>query len=257
MLNYIRSELYRTARSRGFWMTLTVLTGLTVLLHVVLMLFSAKAPGFRYGNSSYAYSVLVSSPALFEAAGFLAACILYEADRRNGNDKNSVAFGISRTEIFAGKCITGLAAGTALMAVVLAVWAGCATLLLPQEGPVRLVHLLREAAAVFPSTAAALILGIVLLTLFEKSTAAGLLGGILLFILPRILLLMGTQVDWLWEPALWIPYNLLSVGLSVNTQECVAIWNSAQGLGMCLLAGAAEAAVFGLAGVLLLRRKEL
>lgn len=257
MLNYIRSELYRTIHNKGFLGATGILAGLAVVLHVVLWLFAANSPSFSYATSSFSYSLLVSTPDLFRIAAFVIVCVLYESDRRNGNDKNSIAFGISRTKIFIGKCVASLCACVAAMAVVLAVYIGGAMLLTEQSGPVQLTDLLREVVAVFPASVSAMVLGVVLLLTFEKNGLVALAMYVILFGVPKVLMLVGLQVEPVLKLAVWLPTNLFAIGMEVNMSRCVTIWSTPEGMVHCLLAGTGGILLFGVLGVLALRKRDI
>ena len=98
MLNYIKSELYRAAHSkelRGAFIGL-----LAIILFLNLTLFLMKdVEHFRYGSSSFSYSMLVSVPMMYCYVAADVAAMLYESDRRNGTMGNSIAYGISRMQL--------------------------------------------------------------------------------------------------------------------------------------------------------------
>lgn len=257
MLNYIHGELYRAAHNKAFGGTVALLAGLGIFFHMVLRGIAADTPSFPYATTSYSYSVLVSSPDLFRAAAFLMASLLYESDRRNGIDKNSLAFGLSRTGIFLGKCIAGAVACTVAMVVVLAAYTGAA-MLLSQSGPVLLSDLLQEVAAVFPASVASMILCVALLMLFEKGVAGAFVWVFLLFVLPRLIVMLGAalQSEAVMRLAMWMPQNLFATGMEVNMSQCITIWSTPQGMLRCILSGTGCCVLFTLFGIVALRKKD-
>ena len=86
---------------------------------------------------------------VFAYAGLIAAGTLYEDERKNGNLKNTVAFGISREKIFVGKCVTAVLLASVLMAVTLCAYIVSAWLLLEHTGPTTLQVLLTEIPVVY------------------------------------------------------------------------------------------------------------
>ncbi len=118
MLNYIKSELYRAAHSkelRGAFIGL-----LAIILFLNLTLFLMKdVEHFRYGSSSFSYSMLVSVPMMYCYVAADVAAMLYESDRRNGTMGNSIAYGISRMQLLAGKCVVCFVASLVMLAVAL------------------------------------------------------------------------------------------------------------------------------------------
>ncbi len=257
MLNHIKSELYRTVCNKSFYLITGVMAGLVLLINGILWVCRVNfGERFHYGTTSYSFSILVSSPMFYCFAAALVAQILYESDKRTGNAKNAVAFGISRTKIFLGKCIVGMAACLIALAVILTVYIASAFLLLEQAGPVGIADLLTEVPAMVLSAGAALVLMIVFMDLFEKNAVGFVIWGGVFFGIPKILFYLGFGWEIFMEIAMWMPNNLF-VGMQVNTMECVTVWNSADGMIRCLLVGGIWMLLSILAGLLLLRRKEI
>ena len=103
-MNYIKSEFYRIFHGREIYRFIIILALLAFSFNAVLAWFR-RMDDFPYGITSYSYSNLVASPLIFGLMGTVVGMILYEGNRRNGNLKNTVAFGISRTKIFISECI--------------------------------------------------------------------------------------------------------------------------------------------------------
>lgn len=260
MLNYIKSELYRAFHSSEIRETAIVITGLTFLMNLILYLFSGMEH-FRYGITSFSYSMLVASPMIYCYVAGDVTVMLYEADRRNGTMGNSIACGISRTEIFAGKCIVSLITSLGILMIAMPVYIASATLLLPKAGPVEVKDLLMEIPAVSLVAVAAVILAVVLLEIFHKVLISILVWLGLLVFIPKALLLTGMylsdQSDILLNIARWLPANFFSVEMQVNMSKCITVWSVPEGMAKCLISGGLGMLVFGAVGVLLLRRKDI
>lgn len=260
MLNYIKSELYRAFHSSEIRETAIVITGLVFLMNLVLYLFSGMEH-FRYGITSFSYSMLVASPMIYCYVAGDVTVMLYEADKRNGTMGNSIACGISRTEIFAGKCIVSLLTSLGILLIVLPVYIASAMLLLPKAGPVEIKDLILEIPAVSLVAAAALLLAVVLLEIFDKVLVSILIWfGVLVFI-PKALLLVGMylsdQSNVLLNMASWMPANFFSVEMQVNMSECIPVWNTPEGMAKCLISGGLGILIFGIAGILSLRKRDI
>lgn len=259
MLNYIKSELYRTVRSREIRETACVFVGLVLLLNVVLYLFKDQEH-FRYGITSFSYSNLVSLPMIYCYVAADVAAMLYEADKRNGTMGNAISGGISRLELFTGKCIVTLITSLCLLALILPVYIGSAALLLNHAGPTTVKDLLLEIPAVSLIAIAALISAVVLLELFDKTFLSILAWLGIWVIFPKVLMLAGmaleAKTEFLLDISLWMPENFFTVMMRVNMSECSTIWSTAPGMARCLLSGAVGILVFAGAGVLLLRKQE-
>jgi len=260
MLNYIRSELYRSARSVEIKETAFVFTLLVLAMNLVLF-FMKDLEGFRYSGTSFSFSNLVGMPMIYCYVAADVAAMLYEGDRKNGTRGNSISCGISRLELFAGKCIVSFLTALTILVIVLPIYLFSATLLLEHTEPVLVSDMLMELPAVVLPATAALILAVLLLELFDKTVFSILAWlGIIVF-LPKILLLAGMaagdQFPLLMELSMWLPVNFFSVGMQVNMSVCQPIWGTVGGMARCLISGAVEIVLFGAVGALLLRKKEI
>ena len=259
MLNYIKSELYRALHSKEIHGTAIGL--LAIILSMNLVLFLMKdVEHFRYGSASFSYSMLVSVPMMYCYVAADVAVMLYESDRRNGTMGNSIAHGISRMQLFAGKCIVCFTVSLILLAAALPVYIGSASLLHAQ-GPTTAQDMLLEIPAMSLIATGSLILAVVLLDLFQNSFFSVLTWLTVMLLLPKLLLFAGMLLpfggDALMDAAMWMPAHFIPAGTRVNMSECVTIWDTGAGMARCLLSGAAGILVFGLAGVLLLRKRDI
>ncbi len=257
MMNYIKSEFYRVFHSREIYCFIGILAFLAFLFNAILFWFR-RMDDFPYGITSYSYSNLVASPLVFGMMGAVVGMLLYEGNRRNGNLKNTVAFGISRAKIFIGECVVATVSATISMVIILAVYIISAAAFLEQAGPVTLNDLMTEIPAVFLIAVACLISGIVCIEAFAKTSAGIIMWAAIWMIIPQILFYIGLRVDILYKIAMWMPNNFFgTAGMSVNMGQCITVWGTAEGMAKCLISGAVGIVVFLAAGVLLLRKKEL
>lgn len=258
MMNYIKSELYRVFHGRAIYGFTGILAVLAVLFNVVSHVFQILDVQFLYGNTSFSYSNLVASPMLFGVMGAVVAMLFYEGNRKNGNLKNTVAFGISRIEIFVGECVVSLLASIFSMIFIVALYILSAETLLEKAGPVELGDLLTEIPAVFLVAAACMISAIVCIEMFEKNSTGIIVWMAVWFFIPNVLFYLGFRFDAVHKLAMWLPYNFLSSrGMIVNTRQCITAWETAQGMIKCLVTGGVNTLVCLIAGIALLRKREL
>lgn len=260
MLNYIKSELYRAFHSGEIRETAMVITLLVFLMNLILYLFSGMEH-FRYGTTSFSYSMLVASPMIYCYVAGDVTVMLYESDKRNGTRGNSIACGISRLEIFAGKCIVSLVTALGILLIAIPVYIASAAFLLPKEGPVEVRDLLMEIPAVSLVGVAAVVLAVVLLEVLDKVLVSILVWCGLLVFIPKALLLVGMYLADQWDVLLniarWIPANFFSVEMQVNMSKCITIWDTPEGMAKCLISGGIGILVFSAVGVLLLRKRDI
>lgn len=259
MLNYIKSELYRVWRIKTILTMGGVFAGLILLMNFVLFLLK-DVEYFRYGITSFSFSVIVAQPMLYCYVAADVAATLYEGDRRKGVERSSIAGGISRMEIFAGKCLVSLLTALGILALVLPVYIVSAVLLLNPAGPTTVGDMLMELPAVALSGIASIILAVFLLEFFDKSIVGILAWIVIMIVLPKAFLLsgilLGSRGDMLTRIAMWMPQNFF-MDMEVTMSQCAPIWDTAAGMEKCVIAGAAGIVIFSLGAVLLLRKKEV
>lgn len=257
MMNYVKSELYRVSISRGIYYFIGILSILSFLLNAVLWSFG-QTDDFPYDTTSFSFSNLVANPMVFSLMGTIIGFFLYEGNRKNGNLKNTIAFGITRTKVFAGECIVATITAIVSMLVVLVVYIVSAVVLLEQTGPVSLIDLLTEVPAVFLIAVASLISGIVCIEVFGRSSTGTIVWFVIWFIMPKVFFYLGLRIDVIYSIAMWMPYNFFGAnGMSVNMSHSITVWGTSEGMAKCLIAGVIGIVVFSLIGSFLLRKRDL
>ncbi|MFR7584028.1 MAG: ATP-binding cassette domain-containing protein [Mediterraneibacter gnavus] len=266
MLNYIKSECYRVIHSRSTYVMTGIMAVLPVLFHIILYVTgvaSSTTQDFPYDITSFSFSFLAGSPMLFTYAGLIVAAVLYEDEHKNGNIKNAVAFGISREKLFLGKCMTAVLTATVIMALVLIAYIGSAWFLLEHTGPTSLKIILTEIPAVYGTAVASMILGIALLAYIKNEVMAAMLWAVIVYAIPRVLLMAGMVllgqwgIEFLWDFAQLLPANLFQFGAKVNMSHCEVLWKTSQGMTKCVIVGIVGTVLAIVAGIVMLRKKEV
>lgn len=260
MTNYIKSECYRVFHTKPVYLTALILSGLTLLFNMVLLLFHRYAPDFSYATTSFSYSNLVSQPMLYCLIAFFIAAILYEGENRNGTRKNSIAYGICRTNLFLGKCLISLFTAFLILIPTMAVYASSASLLLPRQGPVTMRDLFMEIPAVSLVATSSVVLGIFMLELFGQVIYSILAWYFIMFGIPKIIFLLSIKLEFLQTAALWMPANFFTnlghPGMQVTTKTCITVWDTGAGMGKRLTAGGIGILLFSLWAIAALRKKD-
>lgn len=258
-MNYVKSEFYRVFHSREIYCFTGILAVLSFLLNAVHGLFGRiDGPSFRYNITSFIYSLLVANPMIFCVMGAIVGAILYGTNRKNGNLKNTIAFGISRIKVFFGECIVATVSAIFSLLIVLSVYIASAMIFLEETGPVTLMDLLTEVPAVFFIAVASLISGIVCIEGFGKESTGIIIWFILWFVIPKIFFFLGLRYDMVHSIAMWMPTNFFSTNaMTVNMGHCITAWDTMEGMAKCLISGIIGIAGFSLSGVVLLRKREL
>lgn len=259
MMNYVKSEFYRVFHSWEIYCFTGILAVLSFLLNAVLGLFGRiDGPSFPYDRTSFSYSNLVANPMIFCVMGAIVGIILYGGNRKNGNLKNTIAFGISRMKVFSGECIVATISAIVSLLIVLSVYVVSAIILLEHTGPVTLMDLLTEVPAVLFIAVASLISVIVCIEGFSKESTGAIIWVVIWFVIPKIFFYLGLRLDIIHSIAMWMPSNFFGTNvMTVNMGHCITAWDTMAGMAKCLISGIIGIAGFSLSGVVLLRKREL
>lgn len=274
MLNYIRAELYRLLRRPGFYVTTLILCAVPIALNCFLAFFDWEAYGSDNALTGISYAGWMASAQFFMIMGAIIPGLLYTNARKYGDLKNTIAFGTSRVQIFAGKCIVSILLATVMLAVLLAVWIGSAELLLAPSDFPAVKDVLLSVPALYLIACANAITIVLLMELIERDIFTAIAWAAVWCILPTILNTLGMRFDFLATLASWMPYEFLqqsvqtttvatsdllggTFSVSVAETNTTFLWYTASGLRKCLVSGAAGTVLFAALGWLLLRRRNL
>lgn len=258
MLNYIKSEWYRIIHSSTMYVFTAILAGLAFALNAVLWLLNRIDPSFRYGTTAFSLSNLGSMLSLMFYMGVIIVGFLFAGERKSGGLKNTIAFGISREKIFAGKCIVSTGISVCSLIIILAVFMGSAVWLLePGVEPEAVQITLKGVACLLLMAAASEVLILSLLTVFEKELMAYLVWYLIMEIIPKAFMLIGLKSSLFREIAAWMPCNYLSNEVVINMSGWNCLWETAEGAAKCLISGAIGLLLFLLLGLKLCKRQEV
>lgn len=259
MANYVKSELYRISRSKGFYIMLGIVAAIALSINVLLLSGRSIFPDTTVSSDSLYYSLgfLIKTPMLFCYAAMVVTYTLYEGNQKNGNLKNSLAFGISRTAIFGGKALVASIATTICLAVGLVVYLGSALALLKPVGPVTAKDVLLEVLAIYWVILSAAVLSVWVMEWVNKSVISILIWLLIFVMIPTFILYGGMALhsSWLVKMAMWCPSNFLQG--TVTPTKVISLWAHRSGLIHCWVSGLGCSTFFLILGAVLLRKKAL
>ena len=249
MLNYIRSELYRATHTRPCYVMTAVLVLGILAFNLVLHFWGSGAD--YYGHTSFSYVFSISKPWLYMVCGAVVAALLYEGRSKNGNLKNSLASGLSRSQLFVGQCLTALLIATVMLVITLAVWIGSAELLLVHTDTWTISDLLRATALTYPLAVASLISILPFFLLFRRDLTA-VAGWLMVWnVAPALFAGLGLKFSWASRLASWMPKIFLSF------DSVVRWWEEPMILEKSLISALIGILVFGILGVVSWRKRDL
>lgn len=256
MLNYIKSECYRTIHGKGLYTAAAILSGFVLFMNIALALSSRYIPDFRYGTFRFSLNTYTSMIYVVVLLGAIVPGCLFLDDRRNGVMKNTIAYGVSRDKIFVGKCIVAFLFTLLVLCVVLPVYIGSAYLLLssPEWAPLR--EMLLGTVAALPSAAASLVLIMLLGSLYEKEMVAAIWWAVFYYLIPILCFVAGLKLDVFARISSWMPYDFLRNEVLVSMTSYQCLWNTPEGFAKCITAGVAGIILFLCWGIYRFRRQE-
>ena len=258
MRNYIKSEWYRVTHTATIYVFTGVLSGLTFLMNLALWFLDKVDPTFPYGTVAFSLSNLVCLLEVLLFVGVILVDLLFVGDKKNGSLKNSIAFGISRTDIFMGKCVVGAFVSLISLVVILAVYLGSAKLLLtPGVEPDAVRITLQGVACMLPIAVASEILVLAMCNLFEKELVASIAWYAVMVGIPQICFVFGLKFDSVAKIAAWMPHNYLSSEVVVNMSGWSCLWQTPAGVAKCLISGFIGFIVFLAFGLLVSKKQEV
>ncbi len=258
MRNYINSEWYRVTHTPTIYVFTGVLAGLTLLFNLLLCFLDKVDPTFPYGTVAFSLSNLVWMMTMLFYMGMILVYLIFADDKKNGSLKNSIAFGISRTEIFLGKCVVSTLISLISLAVILAVYLGSAVLLLePGVEPHAVKITLQGVACVIPMAVASEVLGIAFCNFCQKEVVAGIDWYVVMVAIPQICFTIGLKFEPWAKIAAWMPNNYLSKEIMVNMSGWSCLWQTPEGVAKCLISGFIGLIVFLAFGLIISKKQEM
>lgn len=245
MLNYLKSEFYRLFRNKGYYIFGGIFSGLIIFASVMLYAFNRE--GFPYATEAFLYgNILAFMPVAFVFTYSIIQFVVSD-EMKEGTLKNTVAYGISRDNIYFGKLFVEIAALLLVAVVTVLVSLASGRLLLSPVDAHRGWYL----KGVFAS--APLILAAVTtfhaLALWSESQSRIMGFYLLVYLLPVVICYyMGGRFEW----AGWIMkhcpfYQISRVTNEFTTQKIIEYW----------ISGMAYTAVFIGIGYALFQKKEI
>lgn len=256
MLNYIKSECYRTVKGRGLYLAMGILSGLVLVMNFGLASVSHFDPVFRYGTFRYSLNNYTGVSYCLLVLGAVVPGCLFIDDRRNGVMKNVISYGISREKIFIGKCLTAFFFTFLILLEVMAVYVGSAYLLLDNPEWVPLREMLMGTAAVLPSAVSSLIFMMLLGSLYQKEMTATVWWVVVYYLIPAVSALIGMKFRLIAKIASWMPYVFLSTEAEVYYSSYECLWDTPAGFTKCMISGMAGIVIFTAFGIWRFRKQE-
>lgn len=256
MLNYLKSEFYRVFTNKSIY----ILTGgcllVVLLFNGVLWAMANFTEGFPWATTKYAFSTLEADMHVPLYLSAVMGCVVVADELKLRTINNSVAFGVSRVQIYLAKVIAGIAASALCLVMTEAGLIGSGYLLLENSGDVYTLSLLKGTAACIPAWIAGMTAAISLYYVTGRGSA-GIWSWLLIIVaVPSVVTILGYKFAFCAKLASWLLYPMVST-VSAGEEWLVYSWSTTAGFLKCQEAGIIGTSLFLVLGILSIRRREL
>lgn len=219
MINYMKSEFYRTLRNRNLWILITAFAGLMIATVLILSYFNQTDPKFPYGNTRFSLGNIYMQMNLMLAAAIIFTGFIYDGEDKQHTIKHSVAFGIKRKTIYIGRFLVQVIESTVIYLVLVSVFTVISFMLLTHSNQRELEILIRVSLGSVTCLYAGIAVTHYFLMISESETTAYLQAFSVLLIIPTICNMLGRKVELIKELSIIFPSNVMSSYSSLVTGE--------------------------------------
>lgn len=255
MANYIKSEFYRVFHTKSVYL-LTGACLLVVLLYNVLLWFMATfTMDFPWATTKHAFSTLEADMHIPLFLSAVMGSVVVSDDIKHRTINNSVAFGLSRRQIYLSKVIVGIAASAVCLLVTEAGLIGSGYLLLENSGIAYTLSLLKGTAACVPAWIAGMTAFISLYYVTGKESTSIWSWILIMVAVPTVVGLLGMKFELCTRLSSWMLYTMVSY-TEPSGEWLIYNWSTAAGFLKCQEAGVIGTSLFIVLGILAIRRRE-
>lgn len=209
MINYIKSEFYRTLKNKNFKIMCGIFVGLIVTLVILLHCMNKVDSSFPYGNTKFALSNVYAQMTMLFTVIVAFAAIVDNSEYSNNTIKHSVSFGIKRNTIYLGRLIVQAILGVLVYVVMSVLLITLAFTFLEHSNANEINHYIRVSIG-----GGTCLLSVLAVTHFFIMNNDNIIFGlifpvIIMVIVPSVLNMIGRKIDVVMKIAKNLPYNLI------------------------------------------------
>lgn len=258
MFNYIKSEFYRNIHSKGNYMFLFGSIGFVIFLNVALGIFAKGEVNFPYGNTYFSFSSFYSSMGMLMIVCLPLVSLIYGQEFKHQTLKNSISYGISRSQIYFGKFFMEVAISIVNLVCISLAYIISAYIMLENSGVIYLNDLIRSIIACVPLFLVCVTVAHCLYFIFDSETTVGVSWVIIMIVIPKVLSMAGRKIDILGKIASWMPWSIVG-GSTYDeaSKRMIMSWSSQEGLIKCFIVGIVGTIIFYTLGNMLFKKREI
>ncbi|GAA0714514.1 hypothetical protein GCM10008904_30190 [Paraclostridium ghonii] len=258
MLNYIKSEFYRNINTKGNYIFLFGSISFVIFINVALGLFATSHMDFPYGNTKFSLSCFYTNMGILLMLCISLVSLILGQEFKNNTLKNSIAYGISRNQIYLGKFLIEVVISTINLVLISSVYVIVAYLMLEDSGIVYLKDFIQTIVACFPLLLVSLTAAHCFYFIFDNDRTVAVTWAIIMALIPAFTSMAGRRIYILNQIAKWMPWNMVKdAGYDDVSKRMIMTWSSQEGFIRCFLVGAIGVAIFYTLGLLVFKKKEI
>ena len=259
MLNYIKSEIYRNIHSKGNYIFLFGSMGFVIFLNVALGMFANGQVNFPYGNTRFSFSSFCASMNFIMITCLPLVSIIYGQEFKHHTLKNSISYGISRSQIYCTKFLMECIISIINLILISAAYIISAYIMLENSGVIYLNDLIRSIVACVPLFLVSVIVIHCLYFIVENETTVVVVyWAIIMMVIPKLLSMAGRKIEFLGKIASYMPFNIMGAySYDESTKRMIMNWSTQEEFIKCFVVGIIGVIVFYTLGLLLFKKREI
>lgn len=258
MLNYVKSEFYRNIHSKGNYILLFGSMAFVIFINVALGMFANGHTNFPYGNTRFSFSSFYASMGIIMIICLPLVSLVYGQEFKNHTLKNSISYGISRSQIYFGKFLMEVVISIINLILISAAYIISAYIMLENSGVIYLNDLIRAIVACVPLFLVSVIVAHCLYFIVENETTVVVYWAIIMIVIPKLLSMAGRKIEVLGKIASYMPFNIMGAySYDESTKRMIMNWSTQEEFIKCFVVGIIGVLVFYTLGLLLFNKREI
>lgn len=258
MLNYIKSEFYRNINTKGNYIFLFGFMAFACFLNIVLGTFANNDINFRYGSTNFSFSSFYTSMSAIMIICLLLVSLIYGQEFKYNTLKNSVSYGISRSQIYFSKFLVEVVICTINLILISFAYIISAYIMLEDSGIVHLNYLIRAIVACIPLFLVSVMVAHCLYFILENEISVGVSWVIIMIVIPKILSMLGRKIVVFDKIASCMPVNIMNTYTYQKGSISVFMsWNNQDVFIKCFIVGIVGTIIFYTLGLILFKKRDI
>lgn len=257
MLNYYKSERYRIRHIKSLYLFAAFLCIIIVVVNAIIAKASLQAAGGAGQlNTAAGFRAVTNRMTMVMMLIMAAVYLIFGEEYWKKTFKNTLSFGISRSQLLLGRFLAVAEAVTVIYFSLMLFYCLVSTLLLPQAGIGEYTDFWKAVFAFYPCMLGCAALELMFLFVIPNGVLASLLWFAAIGYVPMLFAKLSESIPAFERVYRWF-YWVQAGGYSVNGERAVFPLETGEAVIRLLLSGIFGAVLFTVIGMVLFRKKEI